>query len=170
MPVGEHGQQRCTTQDREVFLLRDAKELLGLELQPYSFPVEEGKIREFALAIGDPNPIYFDEEAARKEGFDGTPVPLTFLQVIDMWGGYTFDEKTKLLGLNPVKVLHGEQEYEFLGDIYAGDVLTVHGKVVDVQVKEGASGGMNFIKTENRYVNQNGTTVAVSRNTTIERH
>jgi len=146
------------------------QDLVGYEFKPYSFAVERGKIREHAMAIGDTNPIYYDEEAARKEGFEGIPVTLTFLQVIDMWGGYSFQEKCEMLNLNPVKILHGEQGYQFLKPIYAGDVLTVAGKVTDVQVKTGSSGGMNLITIENKYTNQRGELVAVSRGVTIERH
>lgn len=92
------------------------------------------------------------------------------MQVVDTWGGYSFDEKMKILKLNPVKILHGEQEYEHLLDIYPGDVLTVNSKVIDVKVKKGASGGMDLIKTENRYKNQRGELAAISRNTTVHRH
>src|SRR3954451_11125008 len=99
--------------------MSSVKELIGLELPPYTYTVERGKIREFALAIGDPNPIYYDEEAARYEGYEGIPIPLTFLQSIDLWGGYSFDQKCQILNLNPVKILHGEQEYSHLKPIYA---------------------------------------------------
>ncbi|QQK76425.1 MaoC family dehydratase N-terminal domain-containing protein [Salicibibacter cibarius] len=150
--------------------MSDKQQLIGLELEPYHFDVEKGKIKELAMAIGDDNPIYFSEDAAKKEGFEGIPIPLTFLQAIDLWGGYTFDKKVEVLDINPVKVLHGEQEYEIIGDIYAGDHVTVTSKVIDVRVKEGASGGMNLITTENIYTNQHDKKVAIARSTTIERH
>ncbi|MEW9677203.1 MaoC family dehydratase N-terminal domain-containing protein [Lentibacillus sp. L22] len=146
------------------------KDLIGVQYEPYSMKVEKGKIREFAEAIGEDNPIYYDVEAAKKEGFKGIPIPLTFLTAIDFWGGPSFDEKMKKLQLNPVKVLHGEQEYEYMKDIYAGDVLTVKSMVSDVAVKKGSSGGMNLITTENQYTNQNGELVAKSKGVTIERH
>ncbi|MBX9973610.1 MaoC family dehydratase N-terminal domain-containing protein [Cytobacillus firmus] len=146
------------------------KDLIGLELAPYTYSVEKGKIRELVLAIGDPNPIYYDEEAARNEGYDGIPIPLTFLQIIDLWGGYSFQQKCELLNLNPVNILHGEQGYQFVKPIYAGDVLTVSGKVSDVKTKIGTSGGMNLITLEFEYRNQHNELVALSRNLTIERH
>ncbi|MCS0671272.1 MaoC family dehydratase N-terminal domain-containing protein [Cytobacillus firmus] len=143
---------------------------MGVELTPYTYSVEKGKIKELAAAIGDPNPIYYDEDAARKEGYDGIPIPLTYLQVIDLWGGYSFEQKCQMLNLNPVKILHGEQGYQFLKTIYAGDKLTVLGKVADVKVKQGSSGGMNLITLEFEYRNQFNELVARSRNVTIERH
>jgi len=132
--------------------------------------VEKGKIREFAEAIGEDNPIYYGVEAAEKEGFKGIPIPLTFLTAIDFWGGPTFDEKMEKLNLNPLKVLHGEQEYEYVGDIYAGDTLTVQAEVINAVVKKGSTGGMNLITTENQYTNQDGNLVAKSKNVTVERH
>jgi acyl dehydratase len=150
--------------------LSNVKELVGLEYDSYSFEIEKGKIREFAAAIGDDNPIYYDVEAAKKEGFENIPIPLTFLQVVDLWGGYTFQDKVEKLKLNPVKILHGEQVYELVEEVYAGDILTVSAKITDVNIKKGSSGGMDLITTEHRYVNQHNALVAISRNTTVHRH
>lgn len=150
--------------------MSNVKDLVGLAYEPYSFDIEKGKIKEFAAAIGDDNPIYYDLETARKEGFEGVPIPLTFLQVVDLWGGYSFQEKIEKLQLDPVKILHGEQEYELVKDIYAGDTLTVTAKVTNVETKKGSSGGMDLITTEHRYTNQNDELVAISKNVTIHRH
>lgn len=150
--------------------MSNVKELIGLRYAPYTFEIEKGKIKEFAAAINDDNPIYYDLEAAKKEGFNGIPIPLTFLQVVDLWGGYSFAEKMDKLKLNPVKILHGEQEYELLEEIYAGDILTVTAEVIDVEVKKGSSGGMDLITTENKYVNQENKLVAISKGVTVHRH
>jgi len=100
--------------------LSNVNDLLGYELEPYCMAVEKGKIKELAIAIGDDNPVYYSLEAAKEAGYDGIPVPLTFLQIIDFHGGYGFQEKMEALYLIPVKILHGGQAYEYLGDIYAG--------------------------------------------------
>lgn len=154
----------------EVKKLANVKDLIGVQYEPYTIEVEKGKVREFAEAIGEDNPIYYDLEAAKKEGFAGIPITLTFLTSVDFWGGPSFEDKVKKLQINPVKVLHGEQEYEYIGDIYAGDVLTAESKVVDVVVKKGSAGGMNLITTENQYTNQSGELVAKSKGVTIEQH
>ncbi|MGG1677213.1 MaoC family dehydratase N-terminal domain-containing protein [Neobacillus sp. NRS-1170] len=147
------------------------KDLVGVEFKPYRFEVEKGKILELVKAIGDPNPIYRSLEAAQQAGYEGIPLPLTGLQPIDNFGGYGFEEKKEVLkGINPAKILHGEQEYEFLGEIYAGDTLTVTSKVVDVVVKTGGSGSMDLITFENQYTNQYGKLVAFARNTLVHRH
>lgn len=150
--------------------LSNVKDLIGLEFKPYQFEIEKGKIKELIAAIGDDNPIYSSVEAAQEAGYENIPIPLTFLQVVDTWGGYGFDEKVKKLKLNPVKILHGEQEYEFFEEIYPGDVLSVISKVVNAEVKKGSTGGMDLITTENQYTNQKGKLVAISRSTTVHRH
>ena len=44
-------------------------EMAGTKLAEMEFPVERGKVREFAGAICDPNPVYRDREYARSKGF-----------------------------------------------------------------------------------------------------
>jgi len=151
-------------------ILSDAKELIGLEFKPYSFGVEKGKIKELVAAIGDTNPIYSSLKAAQQAGYEGIPVPLTYLQIIDSFGGYGFEEKVEKLKLNPVKILHGEQEYEYFADIHAGDELTVNSKVIKAVTKTGSTGGMDVITTENRYTNQKGELVAIAKGTLVHRH
>ncbi|WP_414853143.1 MaoC family dehydratase N-terminal domain-containing protein [Brevibacillus sp. IT-7CA2] len=146
------------------------KDLIGLEFAPYGMAVEKGKIKELALALGDDNPIYYDLEAAKKEGYDGIPIPPTFLQVIDLWGGLGSVEKVEKLKLNLARVLHGQQYYEYLGDIVAGDVLSVTSKVVQAETKTGSTGSMDLITSENQYRNQRGELVAITRNTLVHRH
>jgi hypothetical protein len=150
--------------------LSNVKELVGIEFAPYSFEIEKGKIREFVAAIGDQNPIYYDLEAAQKEGFERIPIPLTFLQVVDSWGGYNFQQKMERMKLNPVRVLHGEQSFELIDDIYAGDKLNVEMKIVNVDVKTGSTGGMDLITTENHYRNKENKLVAISQSVLVHRH
>lgn len=151
-------------------MMSDVKRLIGFEYKPWSFEVEKGKIKEFVQAIGDDNPIYYDIEAAKKEGFQGIPIPLTFLQVVDNWGGYSFQERMEMLQLNPVKILHGGQEFQHHKEIYAGDVLTSISRIIDVVTKTGSTGEMDFITTEIMYYNQHGEFVATSKNVLIQRH
>ena len=149
----------------------NVKELIGLELTPYSLGVEAGKIKELANAIGDKNLIYHSLEAAKEAGYEGIPIPLTFLQVIDSFGDEAgFEENMEKLKLNPLRILHGEQEYEFFGPIYAGDTLSVTRKIVHAETKAAGSGYMDIVIQENRYINQIGVLVAVAKCTIIHRH
>jgi acyl dehydratase len=142
------------------------KSYIGQSGAPVTMHVERGKIREFAQAIKDDDPLYFDEEYARAEA-GGIMPPVTFLQTIQHWdrdgsgrAHLPFDLK---------RVLHGEQEYEFLAPIHAGDVLTAVSRIVDVYEKPGKRGGsMNFAVAETEYKNQRGDVVARARHITIE--
>ncbi len=147
----------------------DLRQKEGMELPGYSFVVERGKIREFVQAIGDPNPVYREKEAAVKEGYRDVIAPPTFGICIDMWGGPGFEELCKGLELNPLMVLHGEQEYEYFQEINPGDEITARPKLARVFQKEGRSGKMNIIILETTYFNQRNEKVLLGRATIVER-
>lgn len=141
------------------------KSTVGRTGKPFTMPVEWGKVREFARAIKDPNPVYFDPETARKE-CGGIPVPPTFLMASSFWQD---SESAPSANLDIRRILHGEQEFQFVKPILVGDTLSGVTRVVDVYEKEGGRGGrMKFVVLETEYTNQKGEKVAVSRSTVIE--
>jgi len=141
----------------------------GYEFPAYTFTVERGKIREFVQAIGDDNPLYTDREYAVGEGYRDVIAPPTFGVCVDFWGGPGFDKLCAELEVNPVMVLHGEQKFEYFGEINPGDELTARTRVVKVAQKKGKSGGMNFVTLETAYRNQRGEQVLKSRMLLLER-
>jgi acyl dehydratase len=67
------------------------------------------------------------------------------------------------------RVLHGEQEFEYLRPIRPGDVLTSRSRTKDVFEKPGRRGGkMLFVVGETELTNQRGEVVAYMRSTTIQ--
>jgi acyl dehydratase len=141
------------------------KRHIGKTSEPVVMHVERGKIREFATAIKDDDPLYFDETYAAKDA-GGIMPPVTFLQTVGHWD----DGRGRVrVPFDLKRVLHGEQEYEFLAPIYVGDVLTVVSRIVDIYEKPGKRGGsMNFAVTETTYTNQRGVVVARAKHVTIE--
>jgi acyl dehydratase len=138
---------------------------IGKTGKPITIHVEYGKIREFARSIKDPNPIYHDPEYAKKE-VGGVMAPPTFLMTLAHWDD---GEGRPHVKMDLRRVLHGEQEFEYLKPIYAGDVLTAVTRVTDVYEKAGSRGGtMAFVIMETEYKNQRGDLVAYTRSTTIE--
>jgi peroxisomal enoyl-CoA hydratase 2 len=122
--------------------------------------VELGKVREFARAVKDPNPVFFAEDAA--------PAPPTFLMTIAHWLG-DLGKTRSAVKLDYRRLLHGEQEFEYVRPIRAGDVLTFRSRTKDVFEKAGKRGGkMLFIVGETEFRNQRGEVVAYMRNTAIE--
>jgi acyl dehydratase len=142
------------------------KSVIGKAGKPFTMHVDWSKVREFARAIKDPNPIYFDAELANKE-HGGIPVPVTFLQASAFWTDET--SSPGFGGFDLRRILHGEQEFELLKPIFVGDTLTGVTKVADSYEKEGKRGGkMTFLVTETEYTNQKGQKVAIARSTLIE--
>lgn len=116
------------------------KNLIGLEGDPVDFEVEKGVIRRFAEAIGDLNPIYLDEAAAKRAGFAGVVAPPTFAA--------TFGEAAKSLRtklpLDFKRILHGGMEFQYLAPVTAGMKVTCKARLADLYEKSGGSGMMEF--------------------------
>lgn len=131
----------------------------GQELgEPWTVPVERGKLRELAIALQDADPVWFDAAAARAGGFEGVPLLPTASVIADLWreGGY-FVANVAAAGLDMARVLHGEVTWRYLADVEIGDELTVSCRVTSVDRREGRRGGsMKRVGIETRYVNQRG--------------
>ena len=98
------------------------KSFIGLTSRTFRMPIEWSKVREFALAIKDPNPAYHDPEFARRV-HGGVPIPPTFLMTSLGWEIPDW-ESGKVVQLDYGNGVHGEQEFELLRPIMVGDVLT----------------------------------------------
>ncbi|MDX2706560.1 MaoC family dehydratase N-terminal domain-containing protein [Streptomyces sp. PA03-6a] len=93
---------------------------------PPTAPYEVGreKIREFAEAVGDPNPVYTDPDAAKALGHPDVIAPPTFPFVITYKasGQVVLDPE---LGLDYGRVVHGDQKFSYTRPVRAGDRLSV---------------------------------------------
>lgn len=91
------------------------------------YEVGRQKIREFADAIGDPDPVFRDPEAARAAGHPDVIAPPTFAIVVTLPAQGVLIEDPEL-GLDYSKVVHREQSFRHHRPIRAGDrlVSTVH--------------------------------------------
>jgi len=125
--------------------------IVGREYPPFHFEVEKGRIRMFCQAIGESNPVYLDETAARKAGYRSVPVPPTFPFTIIMEANQSFMILEEL-GIDKTHTMHGEQQFIYHADICAGDVITGRQKVLDTYEKKG--GALRFIVTEILLENQ----------------
>jgi len=145
------------------------KTKVGKEYPPVLWEVERGKIRELVRAIGDPNPVYTNRDAAIAEGYKDVPASPTFLTVPAMWCNIL---AIVLLdaSVNVAMVLHGEEEYEYLAEIYPGDILTGVSKLVSIEEKVSKSGRMmHMVTIETNYTNQRGEKAAKARTLIVER-
>ncbi len=48
--------------------IEELKSKIGVEWPPLVYEIEKGMLRRFAQAVGDPNPLWQDEEYAAKSG------------------------------------------------------------------------------------------------------
>jgi len=138
----------------------------GKTFPPYEFHVERGKIREFADAIGDPNPIYRDPAYAETTPSRGIMAPPTLLRT------FLYEPKAAAEALQ-VKdwsyIVHGEQEFEYFAPVRAGDVLTAQDRIVSVSEKESRRAGkLQIAVIETVFHNQRGEKVQVDRRTLVE--
>ena len=154
---------RASRHGRISIVVEFDRSALGVESAPVSYDVEKGAIRKFAEAIGDDDPIYVDEQAARAAGFKTIVAPPTFLCTFRA-------QELPDLKLQYGRVrLNGGNEYEYYQPIYAGDTITLTAQYADVSERSGRTGSMVFVITELTFKNQHGEVVATGRNTGIMR-
>jgi acyl dehydratase len=135
----------------------------------FEFPVERGKVREFALAVGEDNPIFFDRDEARRHGFPDVVAPPTFT-VTQLWH-VSREEREEKLGANLDygRVLHGEQEFTYTRLPVAGEVLKGTMRISKDFTKEGRRGGsMRFVTYESRFEDAEGQEVLSAYYTLLE--
>ena len=135
----------------------------------FDLPVERGKVREFALAVGEDNPLFLDPEAARLHGFPDVLAPPTFT-VTQIWQVSREDRETRLgANLDYERVLHGEQEFTYRRLPFAGEILKGTMRISKDFIKEGKRGGqMRFVTYESRFVDREGEEVLTALYTLIE--
>jgi acyl dehydratase len=102
----------------------------------YRYEVGAEKIKEFADAIGDPNPVYRDADAARAAGHDAVIAPPTFATIINLRAIGTIVEDPEL-GLDWSRVVHGEQTFQYLRPVRAGDTLELAATIQNVMTRAG---------------------------------
>jgi len=143
------------------------KAIIGKQYPAFTVEVEKRWLRSFAEALGETNPVYFDEAAARSAGYRSLPAPPTFPFAMIMDANQSFmilDE----LGIDKRRAMHGEQSFDYHADLCAGDVVTGRQKVVDIYDKK--NGALEFLVTEIRLENQRGEHVCDLRTTVVVRN
>lgn len=141
------------------------KALIGKEYPP-SVPYEVGreKIRDFAMAIGDPNPVYTSEDAAKAAGYPDIIAPPTFLTIMNFkYSPQVVGDPE--LGINYALVVHGEQEYELFRPIVPGDRLVGKPRITDIT----ARGKNEYLYIDASIETVEGEKVANARATIVSR-
>ena len=102
------------------------------------YEVSRLKIMEYAQAIGDPNPIYRDVDAARQAGYPDVIAPPTFAVVMALPAGIAAVRET-VPGTGYPVIVHVEQRFEYMRPIRAGDVLHAESAVAGLRELRGVA-------------------------------
>jgi acyl dehydratase len=139
-------------------------EAVGKTYPPAVYAVGREKIREYANATGETNPIHLDVEAARAAGYDDVVAPPMFVVVYSApaVGPAVLDPE---VGMNFATMVHGGQEFEWGPLVAAGDEITTTASVKDISERR----GMGFYVFTSVSTNQRGETVCTGTWTNIVR-
>ena len=143
------------------------KSFIGRELAPSTLTLERGRLRFFAQAIGETDPVYSDVDAARAAGYADLPAPPTFLFAAELDSGQSM-ALLELLQIPLSKLLHGEQGFTYHRAACAGDTITVRPRITDIYDKKG--GALEFVVKTAEARNQRDELVAELRTVIVCRH
>lgn len=157
-------------------LPEEVAKLIGKTGDTAILEVEKGAIKKLADAVGDSNPLYWDEGYARASRYGSIIAPPGFFGWPVKWKG----NMPLLLPLRQEvvdtiakagyeRILDAGIEYDFLHPVYAGDVLASVPKVISITERETKGGKMLFSVIEITYINQNADIVAKARQTLAHR-
>jgi acyl dehydratase len=129
---------------------------IGKQYEPVTYAVGREKIREYAHAVGETNPLHHDVEAARAAGYDDVVAPPMFASVYSSRaiGAAMFDPE---VGIEFARLVHSGQEFRWGPLVVAGDEVTTTLTVKDISERAGSG----FYVFESVSKNQDGDVVCV---------
>src|SRR5437764_5708227 len=135
---------------------------IGKTYEPMTYAVGREKVREYAAAVGETNPLHHDVEAARAAGYADVVAPPMFVVV---YAGRSvapaiFDPD---VGLNFAMMVHGSQEFRWGPVVVAGDEIATFTTVKEIAER----GGLGFYVFETVSENERGETVCTGTRTNI---
>jgi acyl dehydratase len=139
-------------------------EAIGKTYPPSLYAVGREKVKEFALATGETNPLYLDHEAARAAGYRDVVAPPMFAVVYGAaaMGPALFDPE---LGIDFARLVHGGQEFTWGPLVIAGDEVETTVSVASISERA----GNGFFVFQSVSTNQDGATVCTGTWTNIVR-
>jgi acyl dehydratase len=137
---------------------------VGKTFDATTYAVGREKVREYAAAVGETNPLYFDVDAARAAGYADVVAPPMFAVVYSSRSlvPALFDPE---VGMDFARMVHGGQEFRWGPLVVAGDEITTEARVKDISER----GGMGFYVFESESRNERGETVCTGIWTNIVR-
>jgi len=139
-------------------------EAVGKTYPPVVYAVGREKIREYAHATGETNPVCLDPASARAAGYADVVAPPMFAVVYSApaMGPAILDPE---VAINFATLVHGGQDFVWGPPVVAGDEITTTATVKDISER----GGMGFYVFESASQNQRDETVCTATWTNIVR-
>jgi acyl dehydratase len=137
---------------------------VGKSYPPTTYAVGREKVKEYAFAVGETNPLHVDHEVARAAGHADVVAPPMFAVVYAgrAMSAPLFDPD---VGLDFAHMVHGAQEFRWGPLVIAGDEIETTATVKEISER----GGLGFFVFETVSVNQLGETVCTGAWTNIVR-
>ena len=142
------------------------RSLINKTYPPIIFDIEKKWVKFFSKATGQPDPVYFDEDAAKERGFPSLLAPPTFLTTVnhEQKNPYQYLHD---LSIDMKNVLHAGQSYKYHDLVFAGDQITMESKIKNMYDKK--NGSLQFIEFESIFLNQNKKLTVESLSTLVIR-
>ena len=142
------------------------RNLIGKTYEPVIFRVTDQRLKFFAKATGQTDPIYYDHDIAISQGHKGIVCPPTFLIIVGMEQKNPF-QFLEDLDVKIERMLHAGQEFIYEEIVYEGDKLRMDTKLIDIYDKK--EGLLQFCNQESKITNQYSKHVATLKNTIVVR-
>lgn len=138
---------------------------VGRRLASVTARVELARLRFFRETLGESNPVFSDDAAAKAAGYPQIPVPPTYLFCLEMMDAEQAFEFLDVLGADLSQILHGEQRFTYRAPVMVGDTLLFEPRIAGITDKKG--GAMTLAVVESRVTNQHGVHVADCARTVV---
>ncbi len=145
--------------DEGSLITDEMRTTIGVRSEPSFYEVDKLSVRMFARSVGHVDPIYFDEEEAKKAGYRSLPCPPGYLgtPVYDprtsdpTFGGRRGGARAPEPSRPLKRILNGGTEIEYFEDICAGDTLEASSYTSDIQERKGGIGDMLITTSKTEY-------------------
>jgi acyl dehydratase len=133
---------------------------IGERSEAVSNVVEKDAVRKFAEAIGDPNPLYVDEEVAKKSYYGRLLAPPTFPRTFE-YG------EVEGVGGPGQGFIHGEHRICYERPLFVGEEVSCYAEVKDYYEKEGREGTLGFLVSERVGESPDGELIFIMSDTAV---
>jgi acyl dehydratase len=155
----------------------EARQQIGELMQdPVTVEITAREAQRYAMAVDDLDPVYFDEDAARRAGHRTIVAPPTFLSHVVAAtkplaqlredGLY---KSGRRLRLGVERIMAGGDAWEFVRPAYVGDVVTAETRLFSLDEHVGRSGPFVTTVVETVFTDAGGDVIARLRQTGIAR-